>query len=189
MLIFVGAPAIERFSDLTLDYIFQKSWRIDAWRASIKMMADHPLLGIGLGMWKEYIPLYTERAFIYSHQIVYITYPHHFWFHYGSAGGIGVLLILILLMRTIFKEAWVLIDQNLSHEVRVMSAGLLCSFLSFLIYGILGGNASAFTFIGGDHWQPVTTNAIYGGMFFWIVSGLIISLNRLSKETDERSKK
>lgn len=184
-MVLAGGPLIKRFTDENIYTIVNVSMRMDAWWASIRMIVDHPFLGIGLGMWREYIPFYTENIFLRSHLVTYITYPHHFWFHYGSAGGIGVLLSLILLMRSIFKDALFLVSKNLSQEVRVISGGLLCSFLSFLIYGIIGGNASAFTFIAGDHWQTVTTNAVYVGMFFWIVSGLIVSLCMLFKKTDE----
>jgi O-antigen ligase len=150
--------------------------RYDAWRAALRMFLDHPLFGIGLGMWENYIPMYSARLFNQ-----FTVYPHHFFLHYLSAGGIFVAICLAAIYIKIFIKAF----NNQLHlrdkQLISFNSGLLMAILSFFIYGLIGGNHSAFTFITSDRAGTVTGRAIYAGMLFWTSVGLLFSLERGDK--------
>lgn len=65
--------------------------RLDYWRATLAMSADHPWFGIGPGNFQAAYPIYRL-----PHTSENIADPHHFWFETLAAGGWPVALALVV---------------------------------------------------------------------------------------------
>jgi O-antigen ligase len=166
------------------DLLSDQEMRLDAWKAAIRMIRDHPLAGIGLGMWDKYIHLYTQRIFLWKDSlgqpfVIYINSAHHFFLHYGSAGGILTLGTLILLVLATLKAAiFACRTAARGSDIYPIALGLLWSFSAFLIGGMFGG----FSDLGetpGPSYEFQTD--IYHGLLLWITIGLTLVIAKLSE--------
>ena len=66
-------------------------YRIEYWRASVSMMADHPWLGCGPGNFKQY---YTQYKLPEASEEV--ADPHNFLLEVGATAGLPALVVFIL---------------------------------------------------------------------------------------------
>jgi hypothetical protein len=69
------------------------AFRLEYWQATIAMIADHPLLGVGDGNFQEY---YTAYKLPQASET--IADPHNFLFEIAAAAGVPALLIFLVLM-------------------------------------------------------------------------------------------
>jgi O-antigen ligase len=75
--------------------------RADALRASIKMIEDHPAMGIGLGAWSTVYPRYASID-----TGVFMNQAHNDWVQWAAEGGVPFLLLLVLLAAQLCKPAF-----------------------------------------------------------------------------------
>ena len=68
-------------------------YRLDYWQAASRMIADHPLLGIGPG---NFQPVYTR--YILPDAAESIADPHNFAFEYAALFGIPALVLFLLFL-------------------------------------------------------------------------------------------
>lgn len=182
---------LPRFRFFSLDsgaFFNEQKMRIEAWRSSLRMMMDHPFAGIGLGMWDQYYYLYG-RAFknAETDSIVYLASPHHSFLYYGTSCGIFALSALIFLYAFIFKSGFTAYRRFSNESVKGMVRSIFWALLSFMIYGLIGGNYSTFAFIYGTKDNiTLTSPAIYNGLFFGMLTGLLFSLIRIGENDIEK---
>jgi O-antigen ligase len=108
-------------------------FRLKLWESSLAMVADHPLLGIGLD------------NFLYRYQQSYIqpealaeanlSHPHnlvlHFWLQLGVLGLVAALWLLANGLR----QAWRQSGPTGTGANRTLAAGALGSLTNFLVHG------------------------------------------------------
>jgi hypothetical protein len=75
--------------------------RVDALRASIKMIGDHAWTGIGLGAWSTVYPRYATID-----TGVFMNQAHNDWVQWAAEGGVLFLLLLVLLAAQLCKPAF-----------------------------------------------------------------------------------
>jgi O-antigen ligase len=170
-----GQLMVERFAmweDLqsTMD---EQAMRWDSWQSALRMMRDHPLTGIGPGMWERYIVRYSRRLFLWGQRIVYTNSAHQLFLHYGAMGGFGVLLTLFALLAIPIGRGVRALWREGDKPTLVLGCGVLWTLLAFVIAGNLG-SGGFFEFVPGPSVQVCTTLDL--GMLAWISIGLATQL-------------
>jgi hypothetical protein len=75
--------------------------RLDYWRATAKMIGDHPWLGVGPGNFQGYYPRYMAATAGEK-----IKDPHNFVLELWATGGIFVLLAVLTALVALFVYVW-----------------------------------------------------------------------------------
>ncbi len=165
----------------------EQKMRIEAWRSALMMMKDHPFAGIGLGMWDKYYYLYGKAFKDSESAVVYPASPHHSFLYYGASCGIFALAAFIFLYAVILKSGFIAYRRFSNESAKDMIRSMIWSLLSFMIYGLIGGNYPTFAFIYGTKENiTFTSPAIYTGLFFGILTGLLFSLIRIGENDFEK---
>lgn len=144
-----GGSALQRLAKRDDPFAYQ---RLDIWRSSLRMLADHPLFGVGLGMFSYYGPAYN---FPVEHQIARygkrLDLAHNDLLHVGAELGIVGLLLLAGGMACLgfvsvqyFRQA-AAAGRPPSWQVIAASAGLLGFFINGLVSNLLLTPALAMT--------------------------------------------
>lgn len=106
--------------------------RVMIWKSSGKMLADHPLFGIGSGNFQQ---KYLEYQKFFSPYLEWaVPHPHNlilsFWLFSGSLGLIGFILILF----EIFKN--IILNKKKDDATSLFFAVVLSYFSYVVIHGI-----------------------------------------------------
>ena len=106
--------------------------RLDIWLSAFRGIQDHPLTGIGLGVFNQVMPAR------YPYQTVGLSYPvsqaHNLFLDVALAIGLpGALGLLMLLLGLVLLA---IAGLRLTHASRLISAGILASLAAFLVFGI-----------------------------------------------------
>ncbi len=116
--------------------------RIELWKSSLHMLADHPVFGVGIDQ------------FLNQFQDHYITkelkgepdtsHPHDIFLDYWLSLGIMGLLVLFWLLWRYFREAVYIVKRASSRLAdtadpltRALALGLLASMTAFLAHGLV----------------------------------------------------
>jgi len=159
--------------------LIDQEMRLDGWRAALAMMRDHPLFGIGHGMWMRYILRYSKT----SEPRMFLNFAHNLFLDYGTTAGIGGLITLVVLIIMVVREGLHVRRAASDGQLRVLAVGLLWAFVAFAVLGGIGGASSLIITVAPDSPEPYGTNAILdNGLFFWAIAGLIFALGRLVRE-------
>ena len=127
-------PAIRnRLGDFSI--IFQDP-RISTWKIAIKMIKDHPILGVGNG---NYVSLYGEYVsrfpeLMYNHNTRFPS--HNSYLKVQSELGIlGTMLFIIILIAIFIKlKKFLYIEKELQHKI--FFKGFFISAIVFLFMNI-----------------------------------------------------
>ena len=150
--------------------------RIDGIQAALKMIRDYPFMGVGPGMWEEYIPLYGKYVYTYrlpngGYQIGYITFAHNFLLDYGAQAGVLTMGSLIWLFVIIIRKMIYINKKSRGTNDFPIAVGLSVSFSVFVLCG----------FIGGIYFYHYT-GFLGVGILFWIITSSIIAMERVLKK-------
>lgn len=106
-------------------------FRLKLWEASLTMLGDHWLVGVGLD------------NFLYHYRTRYIlpeawpepnlSHPHNLFLDFGTRLGIGGIFILLWLQIAFWRNAWRLYQSSASPLI----LGLLGSMVIFLSHGLV----------------------------------------------------
>lgn len=106
--------------------------RLDIWSSSIMAIQDHPVTGIGLGVFNKVIP------FRYPYRTVGLAFPvsqaHNLFLDVALSIGVPGLLGLLLLLVGLVLLAVRALKQG--YLTRIISLGTLASMAVFIIYGL-----------------------------------------------------
>ncbi len=110
--------------------------RLQLWQASLAMLRDHPILGIGLDNFlylyrQEYLPPGASAEPNLSH-------PHNLVLHFWLALGLPGLAAFLWLLWTFVRCAWRRATASL--EQRLLALGALGSMADCVVHG-LGDNS------------------------------------------------
>lgn len=106
-------------------------FRLKLWQASVDMLADYPVLGIGLDNFLyQYRTHYILPA---AWQEPNLNHPHNLILDFGIRLGVGGIIILLWLQATFWRPAWRLYRQHGQPLV----LGLMGSMITFLGHGLV----------------------------------------------------
>ncbi|HOM02485.1 MAG TPA: O-antigen ligase family protein [Acetivibrio sp.] len=140
---------------------FSNIERLAIWNASIQMIKDHPLVGVGIDNWRYYylLPQYMQSVNIYPH-------AHNFYLQTGSELGItGLVLYLLIFATNIYYSVYVF--KRSMHNSRK------CIALSSVMFVV-------FTAIYCMFNNPLFNSK--PAMLFYIVAGLNAGIYKLTRE-------
>jgi O-antigen ligase len=106
--------------------------RLDIWSSALRGIQDHPLTGIGLGVFNQVMPVR------YPYQTVGLSYPvtqaHNLFLDVALAIGLpGTIGLGMLLLGSVLLA---IAGLRLERTSRVVSLGILASIAAFLAFGI-----------------------------------------------------
>lgn len=137
--------------------------RLKLWEASLDMLADHPLTGVGLDNFLYHYPDYIRPE---AWREPDLSHPHNvvldFWLRLGLPG----VIVLAVLLWSFFPRAyrgWVVFGRS---RPGVLSLGLLGGMLYVLAHGLV--DASFFT-----------VDLAYA---FWLIYGLGVALGEAAQD-------
>ncbi len=105
--------------------------RLKAWEGGFKMLADYPLSGVGLGMFKEALPLYVDTNKRVAHN-TFIQYLAES----GIFAGISYLSIIFLFFKNSFQIKNKFSGANLTHndlEIVALNNASTVAFSGFVV--------------------------------------------------------
>ena len=124
----------ERFSSL-LDLSSGTAFvRTNLWHASIEMVRDHPILGLGLDNFLYYYGDYAREGALVDR---WLNHPHNivldFWLRLGSAGLAVLLTMVVAWTRSLCHIA----RQQIPSATKALVAGLAVGLLAAVAHGLI----------------------------------------------------
>ncbi len=131
-----------RFQDRIL-FAFNSSHNYDServwlWAANWKIFLDHPLLGIGYGMYKWRLREYFD--FIGAPADQFQSHAHNQYLHFLAGTGILGLLCFLFFVSFNLWKSWKLISLTRDSSFLALAYGLIAAQISFLIAGLTESN-------------------------------------------------
>lgn len=144
-------------------------FRVRLWQIPLRMITEHPILGVGIG---NYLIAFT--SYILRHpelNLGWVQYGAHnsyltYWAEIGLIGLLSFFFILLTAVRSGFYLNRALIGD---HYLRCINAGILAALIGFMF-------------------NALTSNSFYhprAAVFFWVLIGLQMALFRIPTEVFE----
>jgi putative inorganic carbon (HCO3(-)) transporter len=109
--------------------------RLLLWRGTARMLADHPILGVGLGNFMRQYPRYMLREA--GHEPV-VFHPHNLLLDTWTSLGIPGLVALVWIQTAFFGLGLRLYRRLTTEpELQALTLGLMASMISFLAHGLV----------------------------------------------------
>lgn len=110
------------------------AYRISMYRSGLRMLADYPLWGIGLGGIQKVFPTYQEATVIGV-----VDRVHSSWLEIAlESGVIGAVAVGFALLSIVFALGRVLIRAK--GESRVVTLGFFAAIIAYLVHGVVECN-------------------------------------------------
>lgn len=159
---FLPQRFFKRIETISMVNIDPSIWsRVDGYVVGLKMMAEHPFVGVGIGRWqREYWPLAIEMPLIRTKMS---SVQHNIFIEVGSETGVTGLILFVLLTIHAFKDARIasiIFEKSKDTFLSIFSKSLEIGLIGFLISTM---------FVAAIHVK-----------FFWIILGFILALKRLA---------
>ncbi|MFH1245699.1 MAG: O-antigen ligase family protein [Candidatus Omnitrophota bacterium] len=138
--------------------------RLEAWKGGIEIIKEHPLSGIGYGLFPYTIPYYAPVSQMDAHNTYILI---------ASEMGIPALLAFLLILFIMLQNARRLYKSTRDKFCRALSLGFLGSLGGIFVSNIFGGRLDS---------QEVSS-------YFWILAALIFKALYIEKEEAKLSKK
>jgi O-antigen ligase len=121
-----GGIAMERITQINSDIPVQT--RLETWRASLKMIADRPLIGTGIGDFDNGFYRYRPVGFN-----VKAVYAHNEYLHMAAEMGIlAPFLMVFILIAAILN--------GLKNNFNLVMVGCCCAILGLALHGLVDFN-------------------------------------------------
>jgi len=108
--------------------------RLHAWRATLEMIAAHPLLGIGPGNFQFAYPR-TMRPSAWIEPLLY--HSHNVFLDFAAFLGLCGLVLFIVLLTALFRTGWRLLRVLPQGEDRALVVGLMAGAVGALAHGLV----------------------------------------------------
>jgi len=102
--------------------------RLDAWWAGLHMIRDHPILGVGLGLFAENVKQYGMKNSMIAHNTLLSVTAET-----GIIGGLIFVLIIITTLRLLWKVWRQALSDPSQRDLACLSQGILIGLVAFLI--------------------------------------------------------
>jgi O-antigen ligase len=107
--------------------------RRGAWQTALRIIAAHPLTGIGLGIGQPYIT--RDAPYRSSMEFIPVDHPHNVFLELAALAGLPVLVVFVGLLARVFVAAFRLYWAAAWAE-RPLLAGVLASLGALTIHGL-----------------------------------------------------
>jgi O-antigen ligase len=131
LLPFAGAERISSLFDLKGGTAFH---RLKLWEATLNMIRDHPLFGVGLDNFLYQYPRYMLRE---AWQEPDLSHPHNILLDWWTRLGVLGVGALIWLEVTFYQRGLRLYRSLNEGELRALVLGLMASMVDFLAHGLI----------------------------------------------------
>jgi len=162
---FLIPSGVKEWSKATSSWLesFCNADRIAFYRSSIRMIKDHPIIGVGLNTFMKAYPKYKVR------DVDVITadacYAHNNYLQMAGETGLVGLAVFLLAIAMFFMEARGVYRQGASYA-RHAALGLVCGIVAFLLNGL---TESSFYF------SKIV-------VVFWVIMGMAVSLKFIKND-------
>jgi putative inorganic carbon (HCO3(-)) transporter len=176
--IFYRFQHVRSFNDLIYDSSVQARW--EGAKAALGMVKDHPLLGIGAGMWKDYVPYYAKIQNVvtgvewgggYIYGLGYIEDAHSLHLQVAADSGIPAFIAWISLLIMLFREGFYVLSKSKDQFRYHIALGVVSGLITFVVISIFGG-LDLRLFLGAH-------------FMFWIIVAIIVKLKVLEQVVQE----
>jgi O-antigen ligase len=152
--------------DPTVSLDRSSAHRLVIWRGAARMIAEHPLLGVGLGRFPSVIGFYTEYPLRKSdpHD------AHNAFILLAGETGLPSLALLLLLLLTWGLTALRLRFKRRYHVDRALTLAFLGSLVALVVSCMLGSRFSDEALIS----------------WFWVLAALVVVVSRLREPPRRR---
>ncbi len=141
LLFFVSGTisTFKRFKQIDNSYDF----RANIWEGAVDIFQDHPVLGIGMNNYQDYVKLHAQdqSLMLDNNEILYLDAPENGYLKLLTEWGIIAFSILMLIIITpVFR---MFLHYFRGYDVRIATlfvAPILCCFLSFMSVYTLSDN-------------------------------------------------
>jgi tetratricopeptide (TPR) repeat protein len=123
---------LDRLKTITNPASGNNSFRIRAWEATIEMIADHPIVGVGTGNWKIHSQRYFSDKNFKQTETNWIRPHNDFLWAYAERGLLGFLLFMALFGIPIYFAIKVLISRESEPAAKMTVLLLLSGLLAYL---------------------------------------------------------
>jgi O-antigen ligase len=134
------------------------------WQGSAELMREHPLTGVGDGMWREYF-FQTPSGMAFKESPVYQPqhfHPHNNIFHVGAVHGLPALAAYIIFLCYFLARGFLDVRSASGRRSFVVFSALYISFISITLQGVT--DMTVFSISGGNMlWALV---AVWGAYFY-----------------------
>lgn len=139
--------------------------RIYVWQSTLKMIGEHPIMGVGAGNFRVTYPLYRspQEKKVTWKGVIYFSAHNDFLQVWAEAGTLG-LICFLWLVCALLRSGWRLVKTT-DAQKKILSAGLLAGIAAILV--VAGFNPALQT--------PGT------GMCFWVLAGLMAAMEKLKQ--------
>jgi O-antigen ligase len=124
----------DRFSSVFQTGTGTGFFRIAVWTSAVNMIADHPLLGVGLDNFLYEYPKYVLPE---AWREPNLSHPHNFLLDAWVRLGIGGVLIFGWMLVAFFKRAWRTFTTTQYVYTRALQLGLMASVVAMLAHGLI----------------------------------------------------
>jgi O-antigen ligase len=133
-LVLLPVVGTERFLSL-LDFEQGTTFRrLKLWEASLAMIRDHPITGVGLD---NFLYQYPDYVLPEAWQEPDLSHPHNIVLDYWTRLGIGGVVVLLWLQVAFFTRALRLYQRLPDGDQRAIILGLIASMASMLAHGLI----------------------------------------------------
>ena len=109
--------------------------RLKLWRASLNMIRDHPLFGVGLD---NFLYQYRTRYILpEAWEELDLSHPHNIVLDYWTRLGILGVIAIMWLQFAFFRKSLRLYRQLGDRDLRALLLGLMASMVDFLAHGLI----------------------------------------------------
>ncbi len=138
-------------------------FRLLAWKSTLSMVADHPILGVGLGNFKEAYPPYRDpREASFSGLHVFVNHAHNHYLNIlAESGPIALVSFMIFLVLLFYPY----LRQRMLHDG---NPGFEHKYLPPLVFGWIASLVHAF--FSANLLNPASS------IYFWFSSAIMFRL-------------
>jgi len=156
------------------------SGRVEIWESALRMIKDHPFMGIGAGMWQDNAFLYQSREYMANYpgrgySFYYSIDAHNFFLDLYLKYGVLPLLLFAYFLFNILKKC------SSAYKKETNSNGkrfIIASYISLLVWLVMAMFDYRFYYYDGG--------TVLSGLFFWSIIGISlksIEIHATQKET------
>lgn len=118
---------------LTEDDRGSVSSRLPSMEVAAAVIADNPLLGIGLNSYRTEAPRYDDTPRMVTDELIAV---HNMYLHMAAEGGVPAALLFLLLLAPVLWRGWLTVRYSEDVFLRTLALGLLNGLLAFLWTGL-----------------------------------------------------
>ena len=134
LLVLLLVPGGQRVATLVDPQTETTARRIALWQASVKMVQDHPLTGVGLDNFLYQYPRYILPEALEEPEL---SHPHNLVLHWWLSLGILGLPLLAGILLWFFRRGMQVFHRALQAGHRALALGLLASMVYALAHGTI----------------------------------------------------